>query len=36
MKLNEIFWYLMYRLFKIRRSCPKELLDFDEIYLERE
>ena len=29
---SNIFWYVMYKLFKKRRPIPKELLDFDEVY----
>ncbi len=29
----DIYWYLMYKLFKKRRPIPKELLEFDEIHI---
>lgn len=31
MKYN-IYWLLMYKLFKKRRPIPKDLLDFDDIH----
>jgi len=27
-----VYWWLMYKLFKKRRPIPKDFFDFDEIY----
>lgn len=32
MAKRNLFWSFMYKVFKIRRPIPKDLLDFDEIY----
>jgi len=29
---NNLYWRIMYNLFKKRRPIPKDLLDFDEVY----
>lgn len=31
MKYN-IYWWFMYKIFKVRRPIPKDMLDFDETY----